>query len=236
VPQPRSIAALAKASFLLTIGVPFEKALLRKVRGAFPSLSIIDGRAGMELMPMDEGLDIEGDGHDHHGHGHDHGDQDPHVWLSLGNMKVHARTVARELSARLPEHRESIEMRAMKYIASLEKLDMEFRRQLAPLKGRTAMVFHPAFGYFLKRYGLRQLAVEMGGHEPTGRYLGELMRIAKEHHVRCIFVQPQFNGKTVRVVAKELGGAVLTLDPLPTEYSSGMRQMCQRFLSIGNFP
>ena len=233
VPPPRSIAALAKASFLLTIGVPFENALLPKVRGAFPKLAIIDGRAGMELMPMEEGLHD----HDHgHGHGHKHGDFDPHVWLLLGNMKVHARTVARTLSERLPAHRAEIAKRAEAYIASLEKLDEEFRRQLAPLKGRTAMVFHPAFGYFLKHYGLRQLAVEMDGREPTGRYLGELLRVAKESRVSCIFVQPQFNGKTVQVVAREIGGAVVEVDPLPMEYSSGMRQLCRQFLSIGNFP
>ena len=98
------------------------------------------------------------------------------------------------------------------------------------------MVFHPAFGYFLKRYGIRQLAVELNGREPTGRYLSELLRVAKENRVRCIFVQPQFNGKTVRVVAKELGGAIVTLDPLPMDYTKGLRTLSSQLLTIGNFP
>ena len=229
VPQPRSIASLAKASFLLTIGVPFEKALLPKVRGTFPKLAIVDGRSGMDLMPMEEGIHAEG-------HGHHHGGVDPHVWLSIGNMKIHARTVARELSARLPEHHDEIERRAQAYIASLEKLDDEIRRCLEPLKGRTAMVFHPAFGYYLKRYGLQQMAVELGGREPTGRHLGALLRTAKKNRIRCVFVQPQFNGKSVQTIAREIGGTVVTLDPLPSEYSAGMRQLCTQLLTIGNFP
>ena len=237
VPQPRRIASLSKASFVLTIGVPFEKALLPKVRGAFPNLPVIDGRDGMEILPMEEGIEIHGSGHEHdHGHDHGHGGMDPHVWLSIGNMRIHARTVARALSERLPEHRAEIEKRAADYIASLETLDDEIRRQLAPLKGRTAMVFHPAFGYFLRRYGIRQLAVELNGREPTGRYLSELLRVAKENRVHCIFVQPQFNGKTVHVVAKELDGAVVTLDPLPTEYTKGLRALSSQLLAIGNFP
>ena len=38
---------------------------------------------------------------------------------------------------------------------------------LAPYRGHSFYVFHPGFGYFADAYGLRQEAVEAGGHSPT---------------------------------------------------------------------
>ncbi|MBP5638179.1 MAG: zinc ABC transporter substrate-binding protein [Victivallales bacterium] len=230
VPGPRRIAALEKAAFFLTIGVPFEKALVPKIRATFPSLPILDTIDGMEFLPMD-------DGHSHgEEHGHHHGHLDPHVWLSIANMKVHARAVAKALTEKLPEHVREIIVRRDAYIASLDALDNELRKELEPLRGKPVLVFHPAFGYFLSRYGLRQMVVEVGGREPTGRHLSALIHQAKSAGIRCVFVQPQFNEKTAHAVAKELDGKIIQLNPLPHDYSDGLRQMSRQLLNIGNFP
>ena len=45
-----------------------------------------------------------------------------------------------------------------------------------------------------------------------------------------IFVQPQFNAKAAEVLSHEIGGKVLPFDPLPNEYSDGLRRLAEALL------
>lgn len=236
--SPRKMSSLARADMYIGIGAPFERSLKEKIRQSFPELTVVDGTHGMTFRRMDEG-GICGHGHHHgHGHGHSHGhghghaagDDDPHVWLCIGNMQVHARNVAAALSAALPEHAGEFSRRLAAYLEELSALDQEMARMLAPYAGGEVVVFHPAFGYYLERYGLHQHAVELGGKEPGGRHLGALIRQARKAGTRSIYVQPQFNSKASEVLAREIGGSVLRLEPLPEAYSEGMRAICAQLL------
>ena len=87
------------------------------------------------------------------------------------------------------------------------------------------MVFHPAYGYFLKAYGLKQKAVESGGKDPGPRQLAHLLEEAREHKAKVIFVQPQFSTATARALAAELDAAVVPLDPLSEDYLANLERM-----------
>lgn len=250
-PGPAAMAKLGRAQLFFCIGVPFETALVHKIKASFPQLEIVDGTAGMTYQRLEAaGHHHGGHGHDghaceeheehhheaavhdgHHGHHHEPGGPDPHVWLSIPNMMVFAQQVHDELTARLPEQRTQLSARLAEYRGELSALDEEIARQLEPLKGREVIVFHPAFGYYLSHYGLRQKAVELEGKEVSGRHLGTLIREAREEGMRHIFVQPQFSTRTAEVIAHEIGGAVLPLDPLPSSYSEGMKALCRQLLT-----
>jgi zinc transport system substrate-binding protein len=52
------------------------------------------------------------------------------------------------------------------YQELVAKIDAEFeslRREFAPLSEKPVFVYHPAFGYFLDEFNIRQEAVETGG-------------------------------------------------------------------------
>ena len=234
-PGVRQMAALARADAYVTIGVPFEKMVVAKIHANFPNLKIIDGKTGMALRRM------EGGHHHHHGghhgddddddHVHDHDEDDPHVWLSIENMKCHARTVAAVLAEVLPESEHAaIDARAVEYLRELDALSAELKAKLSPLKGTEAVVYHPAFGYFLDDHGIRQKAVELEGKEPGARYLGSVIRKARHDGIRAIFVQPQFNVKAAEVLSHEIDGKVLPFDPLPNDYSDGLRRLADALL------
>ena len=232
-PGVRQMAALARADAYVTIGVPFEKMVVAKIHANFPNLKIIDGKTGMALRRM------EGGHHHHHGghhdddddHDHDHDEDDPHVWLSIENMKCHARTVAAVLAEVLPESEHAaIDARAAEYLRELDALLAELKAKLSPLKGTEAVVYHPAFGYFLDDHGIRQKAVELEGKEPGARYLGPVIREARHDGIRAIFVQPQFNVKAAEVLSHEIDGKVLPFDPLPNDYSDGLRRLADALL------
>ena len=231
-PIVRLMSALARADAYVTIGVPFEKSLIEKIRASFPNLKIVDGTMGMTFRRMEGG-------HHHHHHDHDDdddhdgeaGEDDPHVWLGIENMKCHARTVATMLAELLPDKEHAaVEARAVEYLRELDSLTAELKTKLSSLRGTEAVVYHPAFGYFLDDFGLRQKAVELEGKEPGARYLGKVIREARRDGIHVIFVQPQFNAKAAEVLSHEIGGKVLPFNPLPDDYSNGLRRLADALL------
>jgi len=203
-PAPKTIASLGKSQTFFTIGVPFEQTLVPKLQASFPKLPIVDGSQGMKFRTFDDG------------------GKDPHVWLSISNMMRFADTVAQTLSKLDPENAASYQKRLLEYKALLKKLDDRTREMLAPLSGKSVLVYHPAFGYFLNEYGIEQKAIEEEGKEPSGSELKKTLQEARKMAPPAIFVQPQFSPRTAQTVAEELSCKVVKLDPLPAKLSTGL--------------
>jgi zinc transport system substrate-binding protein len=227
-PTPRQMARLGKARVFFTIGVPFENTLLPKISRSFQDLLIVDTREGVEFLPLAR--------HDDHGppgvHGQEQaqGAPDPHIWLDPGRVKVQARIICRTLVRMDPANRCSYEQNLEAFLVDLDRLDGDLRTIFAPLKGSRVYVFHPAFGYLADAYGFVQVPVEFGGKEPSARQLAILVRQAREDGVRVIFVQPQFSRKNAQAIARDIGGTVVPIDPLPRDYIREMRGMAETIL------
>ena len=112
-----------------------------------------------------------------------------------------------------------------KELTSLEK---ELKGTLAPFKGQSFFVFHPAFGYFAHAFDLHQEAVEIEGKSPTLRQLHKLIAQAKKEKVKVIFVQPQFDRKNAATIAQAIGGKVAALDPLAENVPENLRDMAEQ--------
>ena len=217
-PTPKQLAALGDARLYFRSGVPFERAFLPKLKRNFPKLQIVDMNQGIKLRPLEEAK-AHGD------HGHGHGALDPHVWLSPPLAKVQAATMARALSRADPAHADAYAANLAALMADLDRVDKKIAQMLAPYRGRTVLVFHPAYGYFLNAYGLNQKAVETGGKRPGPRQLAHLMEQAQEQGTRVIFVQPQFSAASARALAAELSAQVVPLDPLAVDYLANLERM-----------
>jgi len=242
-PSPKQAAQLAGAKVYFSLDLPFEEKLLPKVAAANPGLKVVDLADGLDLMPAAEhGHETEGPAHGPtkaepghggsqagagHGHHHGQGELDRHVWMSPRLCQDLARTMARELSALWPEKAAAIQANLEALLAELRALDQELAAQLQPFAGREFMVYHPAFGYFARDYGLRQVAVETGGKEPGPRRLARLIKEARQRGVKVIFVQPQFPQKSAQQVAREIGGVVEPLDDLSPEPLANWRRMAE---------
>ena len=118
--------------------------VVAKIHANFPKLKIIDGKAGMAFRRMEGGHHHHGGHHDDdhdYDHDHDHDEDDPHVWLSIENMKCHARTVAAVLAEVLPESEHAaIDARAAEYLRELDALSAELKAKLSLLKGTEGAV------------------------------------------------------------------------------------------------
>jgi zinc transport system substrate-binding protein len=174
---------------------------------------------------------VEGS-HDHHGdsgHSHDHEEgNDPHIWLDPDLVKVQARTIADALIRVDPEGQEYYEKNYEQFRSDLNTLDEKLERALKPVNGKTFLVFHPAWGYFADAYGLKQVAVELEGKEPSARHMAKLIDRAESENVKVIFVQPQFSQSEAETIAKAIGGVVIPIDPLAEDYIENMEKVARK--------
>jgi len=212
-PTPRQAAALAGASLFFTVDIPFEKQLVAKVAANNRNLRIVDSARGIVRLSLAE------DHHETHAKD-DHGDgneADPHLWLATANLRIMAGNMAAAMSNAMPEHKEALHKNLVSLQREISELDKRLATTLAPYRGKTFYVFHPAFGYFAQAYGLKQKGVETGGKSPTPKQISALIRQAREDRVRTIFVQPQFDSKSGATVAQAINGTVVPIDPLDQE-------------------
>ncbi|MBI5248767.1 MAG: zinc ABC transporter substrate-binding protein [Desulfomonile tiedjei] len=236
-PTPKLMAKLADSQILFKIGFPFEETIIKKVGSTFKNLQVIDLQQGIKLRAMTE-EEVEAEeaehGHEHskdgekHEHSHEAGDMDQHTWLDPRLAKIQARTIADTLIRIDPGRKDQYEKNLKDLQTDLDAIHEQLTKSLAPVKGKSFFVFHPAYGYFGDAYGLKQIAVQLGGKEPTARQLARLIELAKEAGVRVIFVQPQFSQKSAEALSKAIGGAVVPLDDLAPDYLKNLKEMAAK--------
>jgi zinc transport system substrate-binding protein len=213
-PTPKQMAALGRSQLYLQIGVPFERTVLAKVADVMPDLPIVDCRDGVQLQPMENG-----------GHDHGVGPLDPHIWLDPQRMKIIAASTARALAELLPTRSREIDQRLADLSRDLDASDRRIAAVLAPYAGRTLLVFHPAYGYFARRYHLLQKSVEVEGKAPSARRLAQLVDELRGQDIRVLVIQPQFSRSSAERVAAALGCTLLVLDPLARDYLANLEGM-----------
>ncbi len=238
-PTPRQMSDLARSGAWIRSNTDFEESLEPKVRSQMPRLLIVDGTAGVAFRKLEahkHDEDHDEHGHDEHGHddedhdeaGHDDGHDsniDRHTWLGRDSAKIFAAHVRDTLVAVDPAGRETYVANERALVAEIDATFDSLAKRLLPLKGRSVFVFHPAFGYFLDEFGLRQEAVEVGGKEPTAKALSALIAKAREEKARAIFVQAQFPVAAAKQVADSVGAKVVPLDPLDPDWMGNITKM-----------
>lgn len=217
-PTPRELAALTDARLWLRTGMAMENALAGKLARVAPDLTVVDLRQGLDLLH-------EAD--HHHAEGESCGDEglDAHIWLSARLASAQAATAAAALAAADPTHADRYRANLVVLQDSLAAVDRDLTTLLAPLHGRAFYVFHPAFGYFARDYGLRQVAIEAGGIDPSPRHLAAVMSSIKREGARTIFLQPQYAGGAAKALAAEADLRAVELDPYPADLLAALRDI-----------
>lgn len=224
-PAPSQIRQLAEADVYFSIGVPFEKMLLRNVSETHPNLVVADLSRGIARRWLEERHDHGEAGESVQDDPHAGGEPDPHVWLAPLLLAHMGEQAAVTLFARDPNRSPDYQRAAVAFRQEMEDLDAELKAMLAPFSGRTVFVYHPAFGYFTDAYGLKQEAIEQGGSSPTPRQMARLIASARADDVRVIFVQPEFDQKKAGLIAEAIEGRVVSLNPLEEQVTENLRRI-----------
>jgi zinc transport system substrate-binding protein len=228
-PSDAQVSRVARSDVYFRTGVPFENApWFDGIRKA--GVRTVDLRSGIELRKIESHAHADGAheaDHEHDGDSDDtdaHG-MDPHIWLAPALLATQARTVQHTLAELAPDRAELFEANRQKLESELDRLDQDLRATLGAFRGRTFLVFHPAWGYFADAYGLSQRAIEIEGSEPSDRELTEIERAVRELDVRAVFVQPQITGRGAEAVARSIGARLVTLDPLAADVAANLRRV-----------
>ena len=211
-PTPRQLGRLARSRAYFTIGVPFEAILRKRIAENFPDVQVIETDRD---LPGGERL----------------GDADPHTWLDPKLARIQVTAIGEALCRLDPSHAAEYERNGDVFRRELDRLDARIAAAFETLETREFYVFHPAYGCFAGAYGLTQSAVQVEGKAPSARQLVRLIERARAAGVRTLFVQPQFESRSVDAVAEAIGAVVVPLDPLVRDYVSNLDQMAARIKS-----
>ncbi len=233
-PTPNQMIDLSNAKMYAKIGtdIEFELGSMDKISNLNKGMLIVDCSKGIELREMSE-EDKKADASDDN-KTYEEGTvvKDPHIWLSARNAKIMVENIYEGLVEVDPADKEYYKKNKDLYIAELDKVDTEISEKLSNLNNRKILVYHPAWGYFCRDYNLTQVAIEKEGKEPTLQGIENLIKQAKENNITIIFAEPQFSTKSAEVVAKEINGKVILIDPLPENYTENLYNVADALSGI----
>ena len=213
-PTPRQFVGLNKARMVFNVGlIDFETTLLAKIED---QAKVVNLSRGIEL--------IAGTcSHGSHGHTHTHG-IDPHVWTSPRALQKMAGNAYEAIREAYPD--------SVKYETNYRLLQQELKALDERTAARIAasdveyfIIYHPALTYYARDYGLRQIAIEADGKEPSAKQLTQLIRQAREDGVRRILYQSQFPASAVEVIARDIDAEYAEVDPLREDVIANIEEI-----------
>jgi zinc transport system substrate-binding protein len=222
-PKPNQMAALSNSSVYFAIGVEFEGAWLNKFASANPQMKIVDLSAGINKIP-ETAYQVSGASSNQ-----STGELDPHIWTSPEIVKTIAQKIADELSSADQVNASYYQANLKTFIVDIENLQSEIQADLQNIKSRQFLVFHPAWGYFAREFNLKEIAVEIGGTEPSASELGTIIDTAKSDGIKVVFAQPEFSTQIANYIATEINGKVVLITPLAEDWMTNLRTVAQSF-------
>jgi zinc transport system substrate-binding protein len=224
---PSQLVKVSKAKMYAKVGsgVEFELAWMDKIIKQNKAMLVVDCSKGIQMMEMEEHHGDEDDGEHHQG-------EDPHIWLSPKNAKLMVENICSGLVQVDPQNEAYYTRNRDEYLAKLDALDKDIQEGLSGLENRRFIVFHPAWGYFARDYNLEQIPIEIGGKEPSAKDIANLIQKAEEQNIKIVFASPEFNPRSAEVIAKEIGGRVVFIDPLAKDYIKNMRLVLNEFVQV----
>lgn len=161
-----------------------------------------------------------------HGHGSQSGLVDPHYWLDPMNAKAMVSAASSALAASDPAHAATYGVKAHDMGEKLDLLTQEIEARLRPYHARRFIVFHDAFQYFEKRFGLTALGAIAPA--PETRPGAAHLRATRQHVIAgnkiCLFGEPGAPPALLATMARNGNTRTAQLDPLGREVPAGSGQ------------
>ena len=226
--KPSQRKAIADADLVFWVGHGIEGRLSKLMSSKRTrALSLIKSPGLQILKARSGGVWGSHDGHDHHDH-HGHGEhadntKDMHIWLDPANARLMVQAMVRALSEADKKNQSLYEANGKKLLEDLKKLEDEITRALTPVKNKPFIVFHDAFQYFERRFGLNGAGALMvhSGHSPSAKRLFEVRKKILQAGVSCVFREPQFDGRLAESVVRGTSAKIGILDPLGSDIAPG---------------
>ncbi len=191
-PAPQDIAALNAARLVVQNGTGIEVWLQQTIQNA--------GNKNMRVLVLSDGLP--------------HIDHNPHLWMDPVLARAYVEKIRNALTSIDPAHKATYARNAQAYNARLVALQTSVAKEIAaiPPGHRAMIIFHNAFDYYNRRFGIRTVGViELSpGQDPNPPYIAHLVDLARQNHVQAIFSEPEYSPKLAQTLAKSAGIRIVT--------------------------
>lgn len=226
--RPSDAKRLKNADLVVWVG-PEMEAFMAKSAAELPAqknlaMVNIDGVKPLLISggeDEDEHIAEKSEEQDADAHHHHHGEFNMHLWLSPEIARKTAVAIHGKLLELMPQDKAKLDANLQQFEVALADTDKRVSAQLAPVRNKGYFVFHDAYTYFEKQYGLSPT-----GHftvnpeiQPGAQRLHQIRTQLVEQKAVCVFAEPQFRPAVIDAVARGTQVRKGTLDPLGTDIS-----------------
>lgn len=167
------------------------ESFLPDVADQYPNLAVIDASAKTVLL-----------------------EENAHVWMSIASHMTQVATMADSLATLDPAHADIYQDNAAAYLKKLETLRRRQQKTADAYQARSILIFHEAFAYIAKDYGL---AVSGGidldeERQVSAGEVADLLTQIREEGADVILAEELYGRRMCEAVQKEADVQVIYLD------------------------
>ena len=211
-PSAQQITALNDANIVFKVGlIDFEQRMMANIND---KSKVIDLSQNIDIM---QGCCSHG--HKHHAHG-----IDPHIWCAPRTLTTMVQNMHAAIKERYVDSTK-YDLAAEAILSRLSELDKQCAESIERSGVKSIMIYHPAYTYLARDYGIEQIAIEQEGKEPTPKQLSTLIDKARSQNVGIIFHQPQYNANKLSAIAAESGTEIVVTDPLADDIAAEIERL-----------
>lgn len=218
--RPSDARVLEQADVVFWIGATVEPYLIKPLLSVGARAHIVELLTEKDVRVLAAREGGAWNARDNDGHGHDNR-VDGHIWLDPRNAIAITRIAGQVLAARDPANASTYRKNADGLMERLKTLDKDLTKKFVPIQQVTYIVFHDAYQYLERRYGLNAVGSISAhtGRAPGARRLRNLRQLVISSGVECIFHEPQFDPKLVQTLIEGTNASTGILDPMGTQHA-----------------
>ncbi|MGB7306587.1 MAG: zinc ABC transporter substrate-binding protein [Burkholderiaceae bacterium] len=256
--KPRQAALLQDADLVFWVGPELETFLKNPIQTISKRARILallqadpqyppllnrdaDDFSYNQLATADDGNKTAHD-HDHsHSHSHSHSQADPHFWLDPIRAASISQIIANELINVDAANATTYRANATALGIRLTALNRRISNELQDVQQEKLLVFHDAYQYLEKRFGLQIIGtITVNPEVPaSAKHVQRVFDALNQQQVACVFSEPQFSTSNLTTALLARASVKLTvLDPLgasltpgPTHYEQMLQAMADAIVS-----
>jgi ABC-type Zn uptake system ZnuABC Zn-binding protein ZnuA len=212
-PRPSDVSRIARANLVVRVGMDLDlwlDALLnaagngRVNRGG---RGYVDASVGIHRLEVPR-EQITGASGDIHVYGN------PHYWLDPLNGEIISANILEGLKRVSPADTNYFERNRNAFLAGLRSAMRRWQEKLSPYQGRKIVIYHDAWPYFVRRFGLKVLGCiePKPGIPPTASHVASLIeRIKAEKQPVVIADAAFYPDKAAKTIAARTGAEFVVI-------------------------
>ncbi|MDD9156486.1 zinc ABC transporter substrate-binding protein ZnuA [Aliivibrio sp. S4TY2] len=167
------------------------------------------------------------DEHGEEGHSHKDGhyhSTDPHFWLGPKESLGVAKGITHQLIKIDPLNKDRYESNLTAFESKLAQAVETISSQLKPVQDKGYFVFHDAYGYFERYFGMNNLGhfTVSPDRKPGAKSLIKIKKSLLNQQAVCVFSEPQFEPAIVTTITRGTEVNKGELDPLAIQQPDEM--------------